>query len=149
MTQAQFEQCLENWTDREATAEAMIPLIGRLYREHNVVTSVYGRGLVNRSVISLLKSHRFARQIDDNELSVHDTFPVLKELLDLNLGPASIDLARLVNKFRASGSDDLNAFLRVELASVIGKTGERRQGRDVVLYGFGRIGRLLARIMIE
>ena len=149
MTQAQFEQCLENWTDREATAEAMIPLIGRLYREHNVVTSVYGRGLVNRSVISLLKSHRFARQIDDNELSVHDTFPVLKELLDLNLGPASIDLARLVNKFRASGSDDLSAFLRVELASVIGKTGERRQGRDVVLYGFGRIGRLLARIMIE
>ncbi len=149
MTQAQFEQCLENWTDREATAEAMIPLIGRLYREHNVVTSIYGRGLVNRSVISLLKSHRFARQIDDTELSVHDTFPVLKALLEMDLGPASIDLARLVNKFRSSGSDDLNAFLRDELASVIGKTGERRQGRDVVLYGFGRIGRLLARILIE
>ena len=149
MTQAQFEQCLENWTDREATAEAMIPLIGRLYREHNVVTSIYGRGLVNRSVISLLKSHRFARQIDDTELSVHDTFPVLTALLDMNLGPASIDLARLVNKFRASGSDDLDAFLRDELASVIGKAGERRHGRDVVLYGFGRIGRLLARIMIE
>ncbi|MGI3130977.1 glyceraldehyde-3-phosphate dehydrogenase [Halopseudomonas pachastrellae] len=149
VTQAQFEQCLENWTDREATAEAMIPLIGRLYREHNVVTSIYGRGLVNRSVISLLKSHRFARQIDDTELSVHDTFPVLKALLEMDLGPASIDLARLVNKFRSSGSDDLNAFLRDELASVIGKTGERRQGRDVVLYGFGRIGRLLARILIE
>lgn len=149
MTQAQFEQCLESWTDREATAEAMIPLIGRLYREHNVVTSIYGRGLVNRSVISLLKSHRFARQIDDTELSVHDTFPVIKTLLDLDLGPASIDLARLVNKFRQSGNDDLEAFLREELSSVIGHTGERRQGRDVVLYGFGRIGRLLARILIE
>ena len=68
MNQAQYEQCLENWTDRESTAEAMIPLIGRLYREHNVVTSIYGRGLVNRSVISILKSHRFARQIDDTEL---------------------------------------------------------------------------------
>lgn len=149
MTQAQFEQCLESWTDREATAEAMIPLIGRLYREHNVVTSIYGRGLVNRSVISLLKSHRFARQIDDTELSVHDTFPVIKALLDLELGPASIDLARLVQKFRESGNDDLDTFLRDELSSVIGHTGERRQGRDVVLYGFGRIGRLLARILIE
>ena len=149
MTQAQYEQCLENWTDREATAEAMIPLIGRLYREHNVVTSIYGRGLVNRSVISLLKSHRFARQIDDNELSVHDTFPVIKALLDLDLGPASIDLARLTNKFAQEGSDDLDAFLRRELASVIGRKGEKRQGRDVVLYGFGRIGRLLARIMVE
>ena len=100
MTQAQYEQCLDNWTDREATAEAMIPLIGRLYREHNVVTSIYGRALVNRSVISLLKSHRFARQIDDNELSVHDTFPVIKALVDLDLGPASIDVARLAVKFR-------------------------------------------------
>lgn len=149
MTQAQYDECLEAWTEREATAEAMIPLIGRLYREHNVVTSIYGRGLVNRSVISILKSHRFARQIDDNELSVHDTFPVIKALLDLDLGPASIDLGRLVNKFRAQGGSDLDAFLREELASVSGRKGERREGRDVVLYGFGRIGRLLARIMVE
>ncbi|MEH6388287.1 MAG: glyceraldehyde-3-phosphate dehydrogenase [Pseudomonas profundi] len=149
MTQAQYDQCLEAWTEREATAEAMIPLIGRLYRENNVVTSIYGRGLVNRSVISLLKSHRFARQIDDTELSVHDTFPVIKALLDLDLGPASIDLGRLVNKFRDAGGDNLEAFLKDELAGVIGKKGERREGRDVVLYGFGRIGRLLARIMVE
>ncbi len=149
MTQAQYEQCLENWTDREATAEAMIPLIGRLYREHNVVTSIYGRGLVNRSVISLLKSHRFARQIDDNELSVHDTYPVIKALLDLDLGPASIDLARLAMKYANEGDGNLDAFLRKELASIIGRKGQKRQGRDVVLYGFGRIGRLLARIMVE
>ncbi|WP_193074148.1 glyceraldehyde-3-phosphate dehydrogenase [Pseudomonas sp. FME51] len=149
MTQAKYDECLENWTDREATAEAMIPLIGRLYREHNVVTSIYGRGLVNRSVISLLKSHRFARQIDDNELSVHDTFPLIKALLDLDLGPASIDLARLAGKYAAEGNGDLDSFLRKELASVIGRKGEKRQGRDVVLYGFGRIGRLLARIMVE
>jgi glyceraldehyde 3-phosphate dehydrogenase len=149
VTQAQYDECLEAWTEREATAEAMIPLIGRLYREHNVVTSIYGRGLVNRSVISILKSHRFARQIDDNELSVHDTFPVIQALLEMDLGPASIDLGRLVNKFRDQPGNDLNAFLREELASVIGKKGDRREGRDVVLYGFGRIGRLLARIMVE
>ncbi|MCL5041220.1 MAG: glyceraldehyde-3-phosphate dehydrogenase [Gammaproteobacteria bacterium] len=149
MTDSQFEQCLENWTDREATAEAMIPLIGKLYREHNVVTSIYGRGLVNRSVISILKSHRFARQIDDTELSVHDTYPVIQALLALNLGPASIDIARLVDKYRKSGSSDLVGFLRLELADVIDKKGDRGQGRDVVLYGFGRIGRLLARILVE
>ncbi len=149
MTDSQFEQCLENWTDREATAEAMIPLIGKLYREHNVVTSIYGRGLVNRSVISIIKSHRFARQIDDTELSVHDTYPVIQALLTLNLGPASIDIARLVDKYRKSGSSDLDGFLRLELADVIGKKGDRGQGRDVVLYGFGRIGRLLARILVE
>lgn len=37
--------------------------------------------------------------------------------------------------------------------AVAGATGadkiERREGRDVVLYGFGRIGRLVARLLIE
>ncbi len=87
------EQCLEEWIDREALAEAMIPLIGQLYRNNNVVTSIYGRGLVNRSVISILKAHRFARQIDNVELSVQDTYPLVKALSELELGAASIDLA--------------------------------------------------------
>lgn len=145
------EQCLEEWIDREALAEAMIPLIGQLYRNNNVVTSIYGRGLVNRSVISILKAHRFARQIDNVELSVQDTFPLVKALSELELGAASIDLARLSLKFKAEGAGrDLKDFLRSELSAVVGKQGvEQRKGTDVVLYGFGRIGRLLARILIE
>ncbi len=145
------EQCLEEWIDREALAEAMIPLIGQLYRNNNVVTSIYGRGLVNRSVISILKAHRFARQIDNVELSVQDTYPLVKALSELELGAASIDLARLSLKFKAEGAGrDLKDFLRSELSAVVGKQGvEQRKGKDVVLYGFGRIGRLLARILIE
>ncbi len=71
------DQCLGEWIDREALAEAMIPLIGQLYRNNNVVSSIYGRSLINRSVISILKAHRFARhrQTDETELSVHETFP--------------------------------------------------------------------------
>ena len=68
------DQCLGEWIDREALAEAMIPLIGQLYRNNNVVTSIYGRGLINRSVIDILKAHRFARHRleGETELSVHD-----------------------------------------------------------------------------
>ena len=61
-------------------AEAMIPLIGRLYRDNNVLTSIHGRSLINQSVISLLKAHRFARQIDDVELPVEETLPLLQVL---------------------------------------------------------------------
>ncbi len=49
------DQCLGEWIDREAIAEAMIPLIGQLYRNNNVVTSIHGRGLINRSVIAIMK----------------------------------------------------------------------------------------------
>lgn len=141
---------LNSWIDRESQAETMIPLIGRLYRENNVVTSIYGRKLVNQSAIDILKAHRFARQIDEQELPIDQTLPLVQALSALDLGAASIDLARLNSAFRRSGSNNLDAFLREELAEVVGRRGEgRAEPRDVVLYGFGRIGRLLARILVE
>lgn len=51
------EQCLRDWIERETLAESMIPLIGQLYRNNNVITSIYGRSLINRSVIAILKAH--------------------------------------------------------------------------------------------
>ncbi|NDK30426.1 glyceraldehyde-3-phosphate dehydrogenase [Nesterenkonia haasae] len=140
---------LNEWIDREAQAEAMIPLIGRLYRENNVVTSIYGRQLVNQSAIDILKAHRFARQVDEVELPIAETLPLIQALDTLDLGAASIDIARLNNRFKASKASGLEAFLRDELADVVGKKGQgRAEPQDVVLYGFGRIGRLLARIMV-
>ncbi len=144
------EACLQDWMDREAIAESMIPLIGTLYRKNNVVTSVYGRPVVNRSVIDILKAHRFVRHMEKQELSVHDTFPILTALSSMDVGRAHIDLGKLAVKFRNEGNGrDLNTFLQAELAEVIGKNQADGENRDVVLYGFGRIGRLLARILIE
>lgn len=140
---------LNEWIDREAQAEAMIPLIGRLYRENNVVTSIHGRQLVNQSAIDILKAHRFARQVDEVELPISETLPLVQALTALDLGAASIDLARLNSAFKASGATDRDQYLRQELSEVVGRRGEGRAApRDVVLYGFGRIGRLLARIMV-
>jgi glyceraldehyde 3-phosphate dehydrogenase len=145
------DRARDTWINREALAEEMIPLIGRLYRENNVVTSVYGRSLINQSVVSLLKAHRFARHVDDVELPLEETLPLLQALSRLELGAASVDIARLGSAYRLEGAGrGLDEFLREELADVVGQRGQDdRSSTDVVLYGFGRIGRLLARILIE
>ncbi len=144
------EPVLDSWMEREAMAEAMIPLIGRLYRDNNVLTSIHGRSLIKQSVISILKAHRFARQVDDVELPVEQTLPILQVLATLQLGAASLDVARLNAGFKSSGTASLEAYLRTELADIVDKYGaDERNSTDVVLYGFGRIGRLLARILIE
>ena len=152
MTQ-KTDQCLGEWIDREALAEAMIPLVGQLYRNNNVVTSIYGRGLINRSVIAILKAHRFARHRigGDSELSVRDTYPILKIMSEMDLGSASVDLGKMAVKFNTQAEGrSLEQFVRDELPDVAGKRDSNvHQGTDVVLYGFGRIGRLLARILVE
>ena len=136
---------------REALAEAMIPVIGRLYRENNVVTSIHGRSLINKSTMNILKAHRFARRMSKDELLLEETAPLLDTLAKLELGAAAIDIARLNQKFKSDGgSATLEEFLRAELAEIVGKRGaDDRTSTDVVLYGFGRIGRLVARLLIE
>jgi len=144
------DACLQDWMDREAIAESMIPLIGNLYRKNNVVTALYGRPVVNRSVIDLLKAHRFVRHMEKQELSVHDTFPILKALSELDVNRAHVDLGKMAVKYRAEGNGvDVKEFVAAELKDVIGQEQPEGENGDVVLYGFGRIGRLLARILIE
>ena len=149
----EFDARRAEWIAREELAERMIPLIGGLYRDHGVVTSIHGRRLINRSAIALVKAHRFARQAGDEELPLADTMRVLEALHEIGPGPASIDVARLVARHRESGAAGermpLVEFLRAELAPVlVDLDAPAASGTDVVLYGFGRIGRLLARILI-
>ncbi|WP_035906030.1 glyceraldehyde-3-phosphate dehydrogenase [Knoellia subterranea] len=152
-THSAADEHLADWAARQASAEAMIPLVGRLYRENGVVTSIHGRPLLGQSTTDILKAHRFARRVDI-ELDVSDTLPVIEALTALDLGPASIDIARLHRRRLEAGEGvSLEEFLRAELVDVVGKGGLAGDGArpvtDVVLYGFGRIGRLLARILIE
>jgi len=141
------EDHFSRWKNREAIAETMIPLIGKIYRERNIILVVYGRSLVNRSVIQILKHHRRVRMIA-GDLSVVDTFPILEAISHLNLGPCRIDIGKLAIKFREKGGD-LHAFLETELAGAVGIKRESHTSTDIVLYGFGRIGRMLARLAIE
>jgi len=150
VTQDMRESCLQDWIDREATAEAMIPMIGGLYRSKNVITSVYGRPVINRSVIELMKAHRFVRHMEEQELSVLDTFPIVQVLAELDINSIHVDVGRLAVKYRNEGSgQDLKEFVTAELGDAVGQEMVDGENRDIVLYGFGRIGRLLARILIE
>lgn len=137
----------DDWNHKLTLAQEMLPLISRLHREHNAVTSVYGRLLVGVTDIEIIKAHRYARRIDEKELALDETLPILRELVEMDLGTASIDLGRLAKEYKHSDEKDLRAFLEAQLADVIGTSSEL-DARDVVLYGFGRIGRLLARILI-
>ena len=142
------EKVFADWKEREAKAEAMVPLIGGLYRDNNIESSVFGRLIIKRSVIDILKAHRFVRQVENQELSVHDTYPVLETVKALGIKNAHIDAGKLAVKFREEGNGrDLESFLKEELADAT--SGDEREGTDIVLYGFGRIGRLLARLLIE
>jgi len=147
------EDYFSDWKEREALAEGMIPQVGKLSREKNVKCYIYGKSLVNRSVLEIMKDHRYVRQVEGNELSEFETAPVLQILSNLNLGSAHIDVGRMaVNYFDHGVGEGLSVeqYIEQEVADLIGSRAQPvEKPVDVVLYGFGRIGRLMARILID
>ena len=140
----------DDWSAKIAVAEELVPLIGRLYRDNGIVLSVHGRSLLNLSPIDIVRIHRFARHVDGHSLDIEFTANLIRSTIALNPGTASIDVARMSSVFRASNDTDLDAFVGRELADIANRESENPVlGRDVVLYGFGRIGRLLARILLS
>ena len=135
---------------RQALAEEMLPMIGRIYRD-NVHLLLYGKPLVNLSVSEIMNAHRFVREAENNELSEFETYQVIVALSELELGPAEIDIGIIAAAYLFDDKDlSLEAFVNDAIASLIGKKGSiLDQAQDVVLYGFGRIGRLLTRMLIE
>lgn len=139
------------WNTKVALAEQMIPVIGTLYRDRGIVVSLYGRPTLGQTPIGILKAHRYARRIEESELDPRETLDILEALRELPVPPSTVDVAELARRFRARTSGiALADFLRRELPlddSAAPPRGPRTQ--DVVLYGFGRIGRMLARYLIE
>jgi glyceraldehyde 3-phosphate dehydrogenase len=145
-----------DWKQREALVQEMIPVLGRFFSQRNVGTFIYGRPLHNRSVTFIMKSHRFVRQVERNEMSEFESHPVLMAMAKLDLWHAQIDLGKLTVRFmqhqEEAGANAMNVddFVRSELGHLDGLNEKPiAKSQDVVLYGFGRIGRLMARILVE
>ena len=142
-----------DWKQREELAERMIPIIGKLYRR-NVVTYCYGRALYNQSVTQLRKNFRYVRQVARNELSEFEAYPIVEALGELDLGPSHIDVGKIASKYMEEVEEGSTltprAFVERECGEVVGRhVPPIERPQDVVLYGFGRIGRLGARLLVE
>ena len=148
------EDSFGDWKWREALAELMVPLIGSLYRK-GINIMIYGKSLVNESPVAIMKAHRFARQTDNNELSELETYPILQHISTLELQDCEIDIGEIA--VRCPFFDDIKddsskipKYINSELKSVINVDSKRpKVPANIVLYGFGRIGRLVTRMMTQ
>ena len=98
-----------------------------------------------------MNAHRFVRETENNELSEFETYQVITSLSELELGPAEVDVGIIAAAFLFDDKGQtIEDFVRNSVEDLIGKKGSILEvAQDVVLYGFGRIGRLLTRMLIE
>ncbi|MBC5832324.1 glyceraldehyde-3-phosphate dehydrogenase [Vibrio metschnikovii] len=139
-----------DWQISQTIAESMSPLIGKLYRQAGVEILLFGKTLINATTIDIIKAHKIASRYIGESLSLEQTIPLLTSLAEMTLSPCKIDIGQLAHRYwqHHDDADAMQDYLHTALFEAV--NGEpMNQPKDVVLYGFGRIGRLLARLLIE
>jgi glyceraldehyde 3-phosphate dehydrogenase len=144
---------LQSYIEEQDLAERMIPAVGSLYRNRGVIITVFGRKLMNGSTIDIIKAHQLAQQVVGEKVTVQETGAILNVIEQLNPGSSRIDIGKLAYGARKANSTGdasaITAFITEALNNVPNSPSVLAEPRDVVLYGFGRIGRILARLLIE
>jgi glyceraldehyde 3-phosphate dehydrogenase len=151
MNQQLEQELISSWQERQEYAEQMQPILGKLYRNRAIELSVYGKPLLGASAIDIIKAHRTVRLKEQHKLRLRESWPLLQAINAMQLAPAHIDLGKLAYAYhhnKANKGLSIEDFLTEKLKTIAGKE-DKQQAQDVVLYGFGRIGRLLARLLIE
>ena len=151
MSREVSQKYLVNWNNRQTIAEKMIPLLGGLYRGRSVIVRVFSQKIVNKSTIAIIKAHLHGRLIVGEELNMELSYQMLTLINDMELRPCRLDIGKLCHDYTTNCADQtMQEFLQNRLAKLIGKPNQQdHDSHDVVLYGFGRIGRILARLLIE
>lgn len=144
-----YEAGLKDHVDRERAAVDLINSVGELMYGPGVELVFFRNHLLDISISEVLKLFTYAEQVVKKPIDVFTTAKVARALLALDLAPSKIDIGRLTHEFKQSGSSDAAAFVGDHLKNFIGQDKHTFKPQDVVLYGFGRIGRIAARELVK
>ncbi len=143
-----FNRQFNNWVSKEKTAVNLLNVVGTLMYDKGIELVLFRRHLLDSNVSQLLNLFSYAKNVIDRETDVETALLLSKELLNLNLPPSKLDIGLLTAEYIESKEDNPLTFLQNSLKGIIGSVCDF-QPKDVVLYGFGRIGRLAARELIK
>ncbi|QTY26678.1 glyceraldehyde-3-phosphate dehydrogenase [Flavobacterium sp. CS20] len=127
------------------TVAQLIKIVQDLWFDRAVELVLFRNSLINKSVAEVLDLHHYTRAFVEKPISVFESLNIAEALLEMETPPAKIDLGKLTHEFQHESQDyeDVNDFLVSKLIGI--EYHSDITPKDVILYGFGRIGRLLAR----
>lgn len=143
-----YDEQLMDWIKLEKEAIELIHITGTLWFDKSVELIMFRNQMVDRSASEILNLHEYAKEIVKKHITASDSILIAREMANLDLAPSRIDLGKLTSEWlaeKANYKNDPKSFVSDKLKGFIGKEKRALVPKDVVLYGFGRIGRLLAR----
>jgi glyceraldehyde 3-phosphate dehydrogenase len=145
-----YEKSLDYWAEQEMVANEFISVLSKLFYNKSIELVLYRNQLIDRSASRILYWHSYAENIIKKPLRIEDSLALAKAILHVDVGPSKIDIGRLNREWTEEYKNfvDTEDFVRHKLKAFISKRMNYGQPTDVILFGFGRIGRILARELV-
>ena len=144
-----YEKELSFQTDRRKATVEFIKIISDLWYDKSIEIVLFRNQLIDRSVSDILNLHKYANDFVGKPVSIFDSLEIVKAINTLNLPPSKLDIGKLTYEYLLEEKkyDNALSFVKEKLSDA--NNVENITPKDVVLYGFGRIGRLLARELMN
>ena len=144
-----YEKELAFQADRRKACVEFIKIISDLWYDKSIELILFRNQLIDRNVSDIINLHEYAGEFVQKPINVFDSVEIAQAIQSLDLPPARIDIGKLTYEYHLEDDkyNDATAFVIDKLKNA--KEYSEIKPKDVVLYGFGRIGRLLAREMMS
>lgn len=146
-----YEKELKSHVERERAAVKLTSKVGELLYDKGIELVLFRNHLIDVTISEILNLHEYARNVVHKSIDVFTTSELAEELLTMDLAPAKLDIGKLASEWIEEQANFASKadFLKNKLTGFETESNAGFEPRDVVLYGFGRIGRLAARELIK
>lgn len=135
--------------DRRRAGVELIKIVSDLWYDKSIEMVLFKNQLLDKNVSEIINLHQYAGEFVGKPITIFDSVEIAKVVLSLDLPPSKLDIGKLTYEYLLEDEKypDARHFVLDKLKEA--KSSEEIQPKDVVLYGFGRIGRLLARELMS
>ena len=140
-----YEKELVFQADRRKATVEFIKTVSDLWYDRSIELVLFRNQLIDRNVSQILNLHEYAGKFVQKPISIFDSVEIAQAIKDLNVPPAKLDIGKLTYEYHLVDNKHNNAKAFVVDKLKDASKNSNIEPKDVILYGFGRIGRLVAR----
>ena len=143
-----YENELYNESEIRKMTTEFINIVHDLWYDKSIELVLFRNSLIDKRASEVLNLVSYSKKFVNKPISITDILEISQHISNLDLPPSKLDIGKLVYECYSKENTDKKTFIHNQLSEI--KNTKTQTPKDVILYGFGRIGRLLTReLMVQ
>ena len=147
---ANYKEELKARIIEERAAIELIKITSDLSFERSIELTIFRNQLIDKRTSEILNLHEYAKAFVEKPINIKETLAIARAIAESNIAASKIDIGKLTFEWIKEKDlyENIKSFINNKL-KFIDDSKIQFKPKDVILFGFGRIGRLLARELMS